>query len=274
MDKMIIIVFDSASKAFEGCRALGELHSQGSISLYAMAVIAKNASNGEVTIKRTNDRDGLGTAVDLVAGILIGLLGGPENAALGAGAGTLGGHLCDLANLGIGVDFLDEVGQHLLPGGAAVIADVWEEWVMPVDTRMESAGGTVLRRARGEVLDALIERNVEAARADVACLKAERDRAFGHAKAKLQAKIDAAKARLQATQDRASAAFKAAKREMDAKMNYLQEQAAKARGDMKVKLGARVAKACLEYKQRTYKLDQTREDDKHAWKLTEEALEV
>jgi hypothetical protein len=88
------------------------------------------------------------------------------------------------------------------------------------------------------------------------------------------AKIDAAKARLQATQDRAKAAFEAAKREMDAKINYLQEQVVNACGDMRVKLAARIDKVRSEYKQRTDQLNHTWEHDKQAWKLTEEALEV
>src|SRR5258708_34470097 len=79
----------------------------------------------------------------------------------------------DLAKVGVGEDFLDEVGQHLQPGKAAVVAEVWEEWVMPVDTRMEAAGGVVFRCARGEVLDYQLERDAAALKAEVADRKAE-----------------------------------------------------------------------------------------------------
>ena len=239
-DKMIVAIFDNEKSAYEGSKALKDLHAEGSITLYASAVVAKDAE-GKLTVKEAADRGPLGTGVGLVTGSLIGLLGGPAGAALGAYAGTFGGMLYDLANVGVSEDFLSEVGQHLKPGKVAVVAEVWEEWVMPLDTRLEAAGGTVFRRARGEVLDSQLERDAEVLKAEVADLEAEQARAGKEAKAKLQAKISAANAKLQATQDRAKAASEAAKRELDAKIQSLKQQVAKAQGDAKAKLEARIA---------------------------------
>ena len=47
---------------------------------------------------------------------------------------------------------MDEVSQNLTPGKVAVVADADEEWVTPLDTRMEALGGIVFRRARGEFM--------------------------------------------------------------------------------------------------------------------------
>ena len=263
-DKMIVVIFDNEKQAYEGFKALKDLHAEGSITLYASAVIAKDAG-GKVAVKETAERGPLGTGVGLVTGGLIGLLGGPVGAAVGAYAGSLGGVVYDLAKAGVGADFLGEVEENLQPGKAAVVAEVWEEWVMPIDTRMEAAGGVVFRRARGEVLDSQIEQDAAALKAEVAELKAEHARADREAKAKLQAKISTAKARLRATRDRAKAAAEATKREMDAKVKSLKEQMAKAQGDAKAKLKAHIAGVQSEYKQRAEKLHQ-------AWKLTGEAL--
>ncbi len=191
-DKMIVVIFDNEKKAYEGSKALKDLHAEGSITLYASAVIVKDAS-GKVSVKQEDDQGPLGTGVGLVTGSLIGLLGGPAGAAIGAYAGTLGGALYDLAKVGVGGDFLDEVGQQLKPGKAAVVAEVSEDWVMPVDTRMEAAGGVVFRRARGEVLDSQIERDAAALKGEVTELKAENAKANKEAKAKIEAKISAAK---------------------------------------------------------------------------------
>jgi len=264
MDKMIVVVFDSDSKAYEGSKALKELHDEGSITLYARAVIAKDAG-GKVTVKEAADQGPLGMSIGLVTGSLIGLLGGPVGVAVGAYVGTFGGMLYDLANVGVGEDFLAEVGGRLKPGKTAVVAEVEEEWTMPVDTRMEAAGGVVFRRILGEVQEALIERDSDAFEAELAQLKAEYAQAKGDAKAKLQEKIDATKAKLQATHDRAKAALEAAKQKMDAKIKTLQEQATKAKGDAKAKIEARIAEVKSEYKQRTDKL-------KQAWELTKQAL--
>jgi uncharacterized membrane protein len=264
MDKMLVIVFDSELKAYDGSRALQELQNEGSINLYAKAVIARGAS-GKVEVKQAGDMGPVGTAVGLLTGSLIGLIGGPVGLAIGAYAGTVGGMFYDLGHLGVGEDFLTEVGQSLLPGKAAVVAEVWEEWTLPVDTRMEALGGVVFRRTSMEVVDEQIERDVAALNAELAELEAERDRATGETRAKLQAKVDAAKAKLQATQDAIQARIESSQKETDAKIKSLQEQAAKESGERKAKREARIAEL---------KADQKRRSDllKQAWELTKEAL--
>jgi uncharacterized membrane protein/sporulation protein YlmC with PRC-barrel domain len=264
MDKMLVVGFDSEIKAYEGSKALQELQEEGSINLYAKAVIARDAS-GKVTVKQQGDMGPVGTAVGLLTGSLIGLIGGPIGLAIGAGAGMFGGLFYDLAHLGVGEDFLAEVEKFLLPGKAAVVAEVWEEWTLPVDTRMEALGGVVFRRTRWEVLDTQIERDVAALNADLAELEAEFDQATGEAKANLQKKIDAAKARLQATQDAIQARIEASQKETEAKIKSLQEQATKERGVRKAKREARIAEL---------KADQKRRSDllKQAWELAKEAL--
>ena len=44
MDKILVVIFDSESKAYEGSKALQELQHEGSINLYSKAVIARDAS--------------------------------------------------------------------------------------------------------------------------------------------------------------------------------------------------------------------------------------
>jgi uncharacterized membrane protein len=224
MDKMLVVVFDSELKAYEGSKALQELQNEGSIDLYAKAVIARDAS-GEVTVKQQGDMGPVGTSVGLLTGSLIGLIGGPVGLIVGASAGMSGGLLFDLAHLGVGEDFLSEVEKTLLPGKAAVVAEVREEWTMPVDARMEALGGVVLRRTRSEFVDAQIERDVATLKAELTELETERDQATGAARAKLQAKVDAAKARLQAKQDAIQAKIEASQKEAEAKIKSLQEQA-------------------------------------------------
>jgi len=264
MDKMLVVVFDSELKAYEGSRALQELQNEGSINLYAKAVIARDA-DGKVTVKEQGDMGPVGTAVGLLTGSLIGLLGGPVGLAIGAYAGTVGGLFYDLGQLTVGGDFLSEVEQSLLPGKAAVVAEAWEEWTTPVDARMESLGGVVIRRTRGDIVDAQIERDSAALNADLAELEAEYDQATGEAKANLQKKIDAVKAKLHATQEAIEAKIEASQKETEAKIKSLQEQAAKESGERKAKREARIAEL---------KADQKRRSDllKQAWELTKEAV--
>lgn len=174
MDKMLVVVFDSEAKAYEGSKALQELQNEGSINLYAKSVIVRDTS-GKMAVKQQDDMGPIGTAVGMLTGSLIGLIGGPVGVAFGAYTGTIGGLIYDLGNLTIGDDFLSEVEKSLEPGKAAVVAEVWEEWTTPVDARMEALGGVVIRRTRKEVMDEQAERDVAALEADLAELEAERD---------------------------------------------------------------------------------------------------
>ncbi|HEY2920201.1 MAG TPA: DUF1269 domain-containing protein [Candidatus Binatia bacterium] len=189
---MLVVVFDSVIKAYEGYRALSELHADGTIVVYAVGVIAKD-SKGTVTVKQAVDQGPLGSVLSMATGSLVGLLGGPLGVAVGTIGSTLGGSMSDLANAGIGAHFVDEVSRQFLPGKSAVIAEVDEEWVIPVDTRMEALGGVVFRCARSEVVDAHVERVATALRAEIERLEAELTRTRGEARFKLATDIEIAR---------------------------------------------------------------------------------
>ena len=151
-NKILVSVFDSERTAFEGLTALKDLHRDGDITLYASTVIAKDPS-GTVSVRQAADRGPIGTLVGIVTGGLVGLLGGPAGVAVGAYVGGFGGLMYDLFNAGVSMDFVDEVAASLTPGKAAVVADVDETWVTPIDTRLGALGGTTFRRLPGEVID-------------------------------------------------------------------------------------------------------------------------
>jgi uncharacterized membrane protein len=264
MDKMLVVVFDSELKAYEGSRALQELQQEGSLNVYAKSVIVRDDS-GKVTVKQQGDTGPMGTAVGLLTGSLIGLLGGPIGLALGMSAGTMGGMVYDLIHLGVGDDFLQEAKQSLKPGKAAVVAEVWEEWTIPVDTCMEKLGGTVLRRSRREFQDAQIERDVAVLRADLAELQAEYQQATGEAKGKIQKKVEAAQDKLQAAQDSLQMRLEMSQQETEAKIQSLQTQAAKVSGERKARREARIAELQAEQKRRSDQL-------KQAWEQTKKDL--
>ena len=119
MDKMLVIAFDSEDKAYQGARALQELHVEGSIAVYAMAVVAKD-SDGKVTVEQDVDQGPLGTAVGGLVGSMVGLIGGPTGVAVGMTSGALFGSIADLTNVGIDSMFLQEVDKELAPGKVAV----------------------------------------------------------------------------------------------------------------------------------------------------------
>jgi Protein of unknown function (DUF1269) len=172
---------------------------------------------------------------------LVGLIGGAAGAAAGVGGGGLIGSAGDLFNLGVGKDFLDKVARELTPGKSAVVAEVEEDWVIPLDTRAEAIGGTVLRQSRGDFEDDRIQQAVRASKAELAALQAEYRQAREEHKAKLKARIDEARAKLRSAAARAKAKRERLQRETDAKIKALQEQRARANADAKVKHEPRIA---------------------------------
>jgi uncharacterized membrane protein len=225
MDRMLVVVFDSEKQAYEGKKALQQLDGEGSIAVYAYAVIAKDA-NGAVTVRQSDDPGPLGSLVGTSLGSLIGLLGGPAGLAIGAAVGLLAGSTVDLGNARVGGDFVDDVSKQLRPNRLAVVAEVQEDWTTPVDTRMEAIGGIVFRRALSDVEDMIDDEDTAAMQADIAQMKAELAQARADRKAKLQEKISQLDSRIQARLEKAKELRLAAEQRTKAKVELLKTKAA------------------------------------------------
>jgi uncharacterized membrane protein len=225
MDRMLVVVFDTGTKAYEGKKTLLQLDDEGSIAVYAYAVVAKNA-DGTVTVKQSDEPGPLGTLLGTSLGSLIGLLGGPVGLAIGAGVGLVAGAAADLDNARIGGDFVDDVTKVLLPNKFAVVAEIQEDWTTPVDTRMEAIGGTVFRRALSDVKHTIDDEETTAMKADLAQMKAEQAKAHADRKAKLQEKINQLDSKMQAHLQKNKERREAAERQAKAKVEILKTKAA------------------------------------------------
>ena len=228
MDRMLVVVFDNETKAYDGKETLTQLDAEGSISVYAYAVVSKQA-DGTVTVKQEDDYGPIGTLLGTSFGGLIGLLGGPAGFAIGLATGAVAGGAVDIHNLRISGDFIDDVNKALTPGKFAVVAEIDEDWTTPLDTRMEAIGGTVFRRALSEVKHTLHEEHVAAMKADLAQMKAEQAQAHADRKAKLQEKINKLDSKIQEQLQKAKERREAAEREDQAKVQVLKARAAAAK---------------------------------------------
>jgi len=113
--------------------------------------------------------------------------------------------------------------------------------------------------------DAQLQRDAAALKASLEQLKAERVQAAKEDKAKLDAKVEAVRADLRATQERAKAGLASAKQENEADVNALRVKLAKATGDEKARIEARMAASRAEHDRRSKLLHE-------AWDLTKQAL--
>ena len=248
MEKMLVVVFDNETKAYEGSQALNQLDYEGSITIYAKGILIKSP-DGTVTMKQGEDDFPVRTVSGTAIGSLIGLLGGPAGLAVGALAGTLAGGMADLFVAGINSDFLGEVSKALTPGKYAIVADISEEWVTPVDVKMEALNGFVYRAPKKSVEEAQRARDIAELQAEIDQMKAEHAGAKAERKAKLQAKIDGLNAKLQSKLEQSRQRSEQVGSETEAKVKALQQKAAKAQGDTKAAINARVAEVSKQYQQ-------------------------
>ena len=266
MNKMIVVVFDNENSAYEGLSAMKDLHKEGSITLYSTAVLNKDDS-GDVQIKQAADKGLVGTVIGMATGSLLGVLAGPAGLAIGASVGGLTGILVDINHAGVDVDFVNDVSNALSPGKYAVIAEIDEMWMAPLDTRMVELDGLLFRRLRSELEDEQLVREAEAFDKELQALENELDEASEEAKAAISKQINNTKEKLQAINQQAKERLDTATTEGKAKIAALKQQIADAKDSRKAKMEKRKSELEAEYAVRTEKL-------KHSWNLTKEALSV
>jgi len=223
MNRMVVVIFENEGRAYEGKKRLWALDAEGSVSVYASAVVTRNP-DGTAAVKE-EDPGILGTLVGTPVGALIGLIGGPTGVAIGAAAGLATGLFADLDNARIGSDFVDDVRTELSGSQAALVAEVDEDWTAPLDTQMEGLGGKVFRRSLSEVRDTSDDEDTAAIKADIAQTKAEHAQAHADRKAKLQERLNRLDSRLQERLQKSKQRRDAAKRAAQAKVEILKAKA-------------------------------------------------
>jgi uncharacterized membrane protein len=247
MNKVIFVGFDTEQQARTGEHVLHQLHTEGPVTLHNVAIVVREAS-GKVAVRERPKMRPMRTAGGVILGGLIGLLGGPVGTAVGMGAGAVTGALFDLTRAGVGDAFVKQVGAHLEPGKAALIADIDEDSEGPLDRRMEAIGGTLLRRTRKEIHHVYFEQVAEPSEEELARLEAEQladvrasqDEAARKETDRLQAKIDATRRKMREKEEELEAQLQLVKDEGHEKIALLEAQKAAATAESQALLERRV----------------------------------
>lgn len=253
MEKMLAILFDEESKAYQASRALKQLDGDGSIVVYAERVIEKDP-DGTIALKQVDFEFPIhsvsGTAIGAVIGLLVrGPLGMVGGAVVGSMTGGLAGSIHDFYRAEVSAEFLDEVSTALKPGKFAVIADVDEDWITPVDTEMEALGASVMRTAKQSFEAEQRAKEVARLRAEIEQTKAELSRADADRQAKLHAGIDKLNAQVEARLTQAQQRLEQMKSEAEAKVRALHAAREKARADVQASHDAEEKRIRQEYEE-------------------------
>jgi uncharacterized membrane protein len=255
MSTFAVMVFEDEKKAYDGLHALQKLHAEGSLTAWGTEVVQR-AADGRILIVKSDDAGPLGTGLGALTGGLVGVFG-----------------------LDVSEEFLTTVERDLAPGKFAVIAEISEEWVIPLDSRMEELGAKVVREDRLAFAEDALEKRVNAGKARLAQLKAEhaqrkaersKERAGTKAEAMMQKllteEIEDERRKLENIAEKSEQRLDSAKQELAAKIEALRAQASGANPEVRNRIEQRIADVRNEFAEREQKLERARE-------LTQQALQ-
>lgn len=224
MNRVVVVVFNERSQAFDGLDALKNLDREDALALHEYAIIQKQP-DGTFAVSDNKNKEGLRTLLGTSLGALIGLPGGPPAVALGAVAGTVAGAAAETDNALMTYDFVDKLSEELTPGKFALIAVIDEEWTKWTDLRMQELGGTLYRYTLSEVKQTEKSVHLGQMKADLALLKAELAQARADAKASLYERINRLDAKIKQQMETAEETRGVAESEADAKARLLRREA-------------------------------------------------
>jgi len=161
--ELVVAAFKGVDKAKEALKEMKRLDREGVIAVLNAAVMVKK-ENGKVTIRETQDVDGVrGAIFGAITGGLVGLLGGPPGAIVGAVAGAAtGGAAAEMIDMGFSDQTLRDLQDSLQPGSSAVLALIQHEWVDRVVLELEKYGADLFREALKADIAAQLELEEEA----------------------------------------------------------------------------------------------------------------
>ena len=235
MNKMLVAVFENERDAFNGLSAMKDLHRDGEITVFADVVLLKD-SEGKVSAKDSSGNSVSGTALGFTVGALTGLLAGPLGFVLGGLGGSTIGLMYDLYNSGVNAEYIDDVSKAMENGTVSIVAEIEEEWVVPVDTKIDENNGIVFRRLKDEVVYDQIERENAQTEQEIEHLRAEMSEAKDDAKANIQKHIDTAKEKLELMKTKVEEKNEAVEKEFKEKSETIKNQIDTASNRHKAKL--------------------------------------
>ena len=143
MSNLVVIGFEDEHTAFEMRAALAKMQKEYLIEMEDVVVVTKN-DKGKVKLHQAVNLTAAGAASGGFWGMLIGMifLNPLAGAALGAGAGALSGKFTDI---GIGDNFIKELGETLTPESSALFVLVRKVTPDKVLEALKGFGGKILK---------------------------------------------------------------------------------------------------------------------------------
>ena len=129
MGALLVAIFDDEAGARAAVQMLRDLHADGTLTLYAAAVVGRGAGSMGLTVRTATEQHAAAAApaVGAAVGALVTLLGGALTFASRSVTSGLVGAVRDLDEAGLDAGFLQRTSRRLRASGGAVVAEVEEE---------------------------------------------------------------------------------------------------------------------------------------------------
>jgi len=267
MRTFVTVIFPTGTQALQGLHAFGELHDEGTITVYEREVLERT-SDGAITttLPRVKGRPLRRTGLGGLIGALAGMVGGPLGAVLGASIGVFSGAMDDAVRRAATEDYVERIADRLTPGAFAIVAEVHEKEPAAIDARMAELGGVVLRETRREHLAEQLEEDARHRREVLAAdrLRVASEDAEG-AEHHVEFDMEAARRALLVVTDDARDELQETAVELDDKLDKLAAQIAQASPEIRGELEQRMDEIRRDLGERALKLT-------HAIELAHDAL--
>jgi uncharacterized membrane protein len=151
VDNIIVATFSNVNAAHDAARAIKDLKDAGGTKFKLKSgVIVTKDDRGSVSVLESDVHPFHGTKVGVVAGGLIGLIGGVPLATLAALLGATVGLINDAGMAILGSATVTSIKSEMQPGMTAVIIEADEASPKAVDDIVAKGGERVFREAKGE----------------------------------------------------------------------------------------------------------------------------
>ncbi|MBB5637847.1 putative membrane protein [Pedobacter cryoconitis] len=145
MEKIIQALFNTESEAFKAMQAIQQLDAAQDVSLGESYILSKDALGNTAIRSAKDEAEGYSAIGGGIIGGLIGLLAGPLGFLVGIGAGMVAGSVGDTVRAEGVSDYLDKVSVNIPNGKSLLIAHVWEDLEIPVNSVLEPLTADVRR---------------------------------------------------------------------------------------------------------------------------------
>ena len=193
---MLAVSFSEHSSAYEALSRLKELDARDEVGVRGAAVVVREEDGKVVTKEEIGDERWEGTVGGGLVGLLVGVIGGPVGVLIGAATGVLVGSLFDEDDEDATDSALADISKSVRVGSPSLLADVIETSPVAIDAAMANLGGTVLRRAGGDVRAEIAATEEAQREAKKEARKELRDARKKKQKDEIDAKLEALKAKL------------------------------------------------------------------------------